>query len=436
VLARVALDAVIADEAGVALLAPSVVEAIPLLVVPSHAALHGLPLELQARAISLEALPTYHDGVPPVAMRAEELAYIVFTSGTTGVPKGVMVPCAALSAYLGALEARKEMTPQDRASQFTELTFDPAVGEVFVPWRCGASLHVVPPLSQVSPAKFIRERQLTVWGSTPALIAWMRATRSLQPGSLPTLRYSSFGGEPLPIASVQAWQAAAPNSVVDNLYGPTEATVDCAGQRVERGAAAVATPGRGVAAIGVPHPGTELAVLDADLSRLPVDERGELAIAGAQLSAGYLGAPEMTAERFRWIEGKRWYLTGDLALQDASGMFHVLGRADNQIKILGHRVELEDVEAHVRAIAGTDQVVALAWPMQDGVAQAIVCFVAGSRVEPRAIRTALRDLLPPYMVPDTIRALGALPVGSNGKLDRRALLDTLALETANCSACP
>src|SRR5690606_37249003 len=134
-------------------------------------------------------------------------------------------------------------------------------------------------------------RQLTVWGSTPALIAWMRATRSLQPGTLPTLRYSSFGGEPLPIASVRAWQAAAPNSVVDNLYGPTEATVDCAGQRVETGAAAVATPGRDVAAIGVPHPGTELAVLDSGLRRVAPGERGELAIAGVQLSAGYLAAP-------------------------------------------------------------------------------------------------------------------------------------------------
>jgi non-ribosomal peptide synthetase component F len=339
-----------------------------------------------------------------------------------------MVPCASLGAYLAALEERKAMTPRDRASQFIELTFDPAVGEVFVPWRAGASLHVVPPVSQVSPAKFIRSRQLTVWGSTPALIAWMLATRSLQPDSFPTLRYTSFGGEPLPIASVRAWQAAAPNSVVDNLYGPTEATVDCAGQRVEPGATAVATPGRDVASIGVPHPGTELAVLDSGLRRVALGERGELAIAGAQLSAGYLGAPELTAERFRCINGKRWYLTGDLALQDAWGMFHVLGRADNQIKILGHRVELEDIEAHVRSMAGTDQVVALGWPMQDGVAQAIVCFVVGGALEPAAIRRALRERVPSHMVPSTVHSLASLPLTTSGKLDRRALLERLAAE--------
>ena len=117
----------------------------------------------------------------------------------------------------------------------------------------------------------------------------MRDTRSLQPGSLPGLRYTSFGGEPLPLASVLAWQAAAPNSVIDNLYGPTEATVDCVGQRVEPGATPIVTPGRGVLAIGTPHPGTELAVLGPDRRPVPAGETGELAIAGSQLTLGYLG---------------------------------------------------------------------------------------------------------------------------------------------------
>jgi acyl-coenzyme A synthetase/AMP-(fatty) acid ligase len=255
----------------------------------------------------------------------------------------------------------------------------------------------------------------------------MRETRSLQPGSLPGLRYSSFGGEPLPLTSVVAWQRAAPNSVVDNLYGPTEATVDCAGQRVEPGAVPVVTPGRDVLAIGTPHPGTELAVLGPDRRRLRAGEVGELAIAGRQLSNGYLGDPERTAQRFPSIDGERWYLTGDLAMQDAQGHFHHLGRADNQVKFQGHRVELEDIEAHLREVSGTARVAALAWPIEDGVARALVGFVAGSERTETEIRESLRARLPPHMVPGTIRAIAELPLNAAGKLDRPALprlLDT------------
>jgi non-ribosomal peptide synthetase component F len=361
-------------------------------------------------------------------MAAGDLAYLIFTSGTTGVPKGVMIAVGSVAAYFAALGARKAMTPDDRATQFTELTFDPSIGEIYLPWYAGASLHVVPALSEVSPARFVREREITVWGSAPAAIAWMRDTRSLQPGSLPSLRYSSFGGEPLALGAVRAWQAAAPNSVIDNLYGPTEATVDCAGQRVEPGATPIVTPGRDILAIGTPHPGSELAVLGPDRRVVPTGEPGELAIAGAQLGLGYLDAPALTAERFPVIDGKRWYLTGDIAMQDANGVFHHLGRIDNQIKIHGHRVELEDVEAHTRAVARTDQVAAVAWPMRDGVAQQIVCFVAGAGLPPRGVREALRARLPPHMVPAAVHAIAALPLNASGKLDRRALIERLEAE--------
>jgi acyl-coenzyme A synthetase/AMP-(fatty) acid ligase len=253
----------------------------------------------------------------------------------------------------------------------------------------------------------------------------MRDTRSLQPGSLASLRYSSFGGEPLPLASVLAWQAAAPGSAIDNLYGPTEATVDCAGQRIEPGAQPIVTPGRGVLAIGTAHPGTELEVLGADLRPVPAGEAGELAIAGSQLTLGYLGAPELTAERFPVIDGRRWYLTGDIAMQDAAGVFHHLGRIDNQVKIQGYRVELEDIEAHVRAIACTDQVAAVAWPVEDGVARAIVCFVARNEVPAGRVREALRHRVPSYMVPEAIHEITALPLNASGKLDRGKLIARL-----------
>jgi D-alanine--poly(phosphoribitol) ligase subunit 1 len=433
-LALTRLDAMIADNNGVSLLTPAMLTATKVLVLPTNEASHMLQGVAERVVLNLESLPELSDVFEPAVMSADDLTYVIFTSGSTGVPKGVMVASASVAAYLSALGERKAMTPEDRASQFTELSFDPSIGEIFIPLSVGASLHVVPSVNHVSPARFIRERRLTVWGSTPAAIAWMRDTRSLQPGSLPDLRYSSFGGEPLPLAAVRTWQAAAPNSIIDNLYGPTEATVDCAGQRVEPGAIPIMTPGRDVLAIGTPHPGSELAVFGPDRRKLAAGEVGELGIAGSQLSAGYLSAPAMTTERFPSIDGKRWYLTGDLAMQDESGLFHHLGRIDNQIKIHGHRVELEDIEAHLRAVAGTDQIAAVAWPIEDGVARAIVGFVARNEIPVKHIREALRSRLPAHMVPAAIHELTALPVNATGKLDRRALIARLEAGTVHNDA--
>jgi amino acid adenylation domain-containing protein len=427
VLARLRLDALIVDRDGLQHPLPeAAVSPIALTIVADDRARAALPDAIRARALSLESLPSARPLATPADVDPQSLAYIIFTSGTTGAPKGVMVTVRAVAAYLRALGARKAMTPADKATQFTELSFDPSIGEIYLPWYAGAALYVVPPVTAVSPVKFVRDHGLTVWGSAPAAIAWLRNARALQPGALATLRYSSFGGEPLTLDAVRAWQAAAPNSVVDNLYGPTEATVDCCGQRVEPGALPAVTPGRGVLAIGIPHPGSELAIVDERHRPLPRDAVGEIAIAGAQLSLGYLDDPALSAQRFREIDGKRWYLTGDLGMQDAAGCFHHLGRMDNQIKIHGHRVELEEIEAHAREAAGTDQVAAVAWPVQDGVAQGIVCFVARTGLAAAAIRALLRQRLPGYMLPTAIECVAALPVGGSGKIDRQALIARLA----------
>ena len=168
-------------------------------------------------------------------------------------------------------------------------------------------------------------------------------------------------------------------------------------------------------------PGLEAAVVDESLAFLPGGKEGQLAISGGQLAKGYYNEPEMTLRRFPTIDGKTWYLTGDLARQDERGVYHHLGRIDHQVKILGQRVELEEIEAHLRSITESENVAAVAWPIQDGMASGIVAFTSGVSSSPEELLALLRLKLPLYMVPRRIVQLDALPLNPSGKIDRKAL---------------
>lgn len=279
----------------------------------------------------------------------------------------------------------------------------------------------------MSAVKFSRDRQLTVWFSVPSLAGMLKQIKALAPNALPDLRISVFGGEQLPETIVTAWQAAAPNSIIENFYGPTEVTVFCLRQSVS--APIPLTPGRDFVSIGVPMPGNEAAIVDADLEFVAPGVVGELAIAGVQLSDGYLSAPKLTDARFPTIGGKRWYLTGDLAMEDASGRFHCLGRIDNQVKVLGHRIELEEVDAYLRTVSKAGNAAAVAWPVVDGIAQGLVAFVGAQSINSQQIIAELKTHLPGYMVPSRIIAVDNMPFNQSGKIDRRALVQFLDQRT-------
>ena len=143
------------------------------------------------------------------------------------------------------------------------------------------------------------------------------------------------------------------------------------------------------------------------------------------MAKGYFADPGLTMRRFPLIDGETWYLTGDLAYRDDAGVFHHLGRIDNQVKVLGNRVELEEVEAHLREVCGCDSVCAVAWPVQHGSASGIVAFLSGVQLASQAVREAMRARLPAYMVPTEVRILDDLPHGVTGKVDRTALVQLL-----------
>lgn len=405
------LDALVVDARGAKMLTPAVLAAAPRTIVCADDA-RGLEGARRLSDVEVEG------PAEPAAVDPEDLAYIEFTSGTTGVPKGVMVPVAAVNHYLSVTQEKFGLRADDRMAETCDITFDLSVHNMFLAWAAGAALHVMSPLDMVAPSRFIRDREITTWLSVPSIIAMMRKARALEPGALPSLRLSWFCGEALPAGAARAWAAAAPNSHVENIYGPTEATVACLWQPATEPVAV--TPSREIVAIGVPYPGMEAAIVDERLRPLPPGVPGEIALAGAQLAQGYFGQPELTAARFPTVDGKRWYLTGDLGMQDEQGLFHHLGRIDNQVKVLGNRIELEEVETHLRAASGSDHVAAVAWPMRDGLAEGIVAFVVGDR--PAAeILAAMRASVVAYMVPNAIHVVEALPLNGNGKTDRKAL---------------
>lgn len=362
-----------------------------------------------------------------LAVDDADMAYVLFTSGSTGVPKGVAVGHRALCAYVDAVRTLyPELDEQQRCTQLFEPTFDLSMHDMFVTWAVGACLYAVPRAALMMPTDFVNEHRLTVWFSVPSMAAALQRFRLLQPGSLPTLRLALFCGEALPGALAGRWLQAAPHARCDNIYGPTEATIACTGYRVSPTDAE-----RAVVPIGVAFPAMEVAVVDEQGQRCAPGESGELWLGGAQLAAGYWQDSEQTAARFveRALPGRtsgRWYRTGDLARIEPDGTALFLGRIDRQIKLRGYRIELQEVEAHLReACSRPDSpaevaVLPIVAPGADAPS-GLVAFVVCQQYDARQAMAAMKARLAPYMLPSEVIVVDALPLNSNGKTDYPAL---------------
>jgi amino acid adenylation domain-containing protein len=357
----------------------------------------------------------------------DALAYLLFTSGSTGVPKGVMVAQRNVVAFLDYIVERYDVTENDRLSQMFELTFDLSVFDMFVAWERGACLCCPSQKALISPSRFIKDMNLTMWFSAPSTAVFMKRLGMLKANSYPSLRVSLFCGEPLPNASAAAWVEAAPNSILENLYGPTELTIACTLYRWDP-SDSEAESELGIVPIGDPFPGMNVLVAGDDLQEVAPGEVGELLMNGPQMSLGYWQDDEKTAAAFVVPPGRSavYYRTGDRVRRaDGNRPMTHLGRIDFQVKIRGHRVELGEIEAVVRDVTDLDGVVAVGWPPTESGYDGVEVFIEGEHVEVDTLRDEIARRLPEYMLPRRFHFMDQLPKNANSKFDRNAMTKLL-----------
>jgi amino acid adenylation domain-containing protein len=356
---------------------------------------------------------------PPSPPLAGPYAYMLFTSGSTGVPKGVPIGHRQVLAYVAHMAQLLGARPGDRFTQLFDLSFDLSVHDLFVCWSVGGTVLVPGREQLMAPARYVMERRAQHWFSTPSTALLLHRLRLLKPDTFADLRTVSFCGEALPTDLARAFQAAAPNAQVFNLYGPTEATIAITAYPLP---ASDLKERRGIVSIGRPFPGVS-ALVSAD---------GELLLGGPQLAEGYWQDPERSAQALIIPAGSTaiHYRTGDRVEHDADGDLYFVERLDDQVKVRGHRVELQEVAHVLRTSSGAAFVEVLAFPVEAGIALGLHAFLPKELEARRAELTSACAAQLPEAARPALHFIDALPVNTSGKVDRQALRALLAPPTA------
>lgn len=381
------------------------------------------------------------DDAPLALSKPDHTAYIIFTSGSTGRPKGVMVGQTAIVNRLLWMQDRYPLSAQDVVAQKTPCSFDVSVWEFWWPFIAGAQLVMAEPEAHRDPQamqQFFARYGVTTTHFVPSMLAAFVA--SLDADSVAacrTLRRVFCSGEALPTELCREWERLT-GAPLHNLYGPTEAAVDVSWYPA-CGPELAAVTGSSVP-IGWPVWNTGLRILDAAMRPVPPGVAGDLYLTGIQLAQGYLGRPDLTASRFiadPFAPGERMYRTGDVARWLTNGAVEYLGRSDDQLKIRGQRIELDEIDRVMSGLPDVAQAVSHACVFNQaaatgGDARQLVGYLvsdSGLPLDTAALKARLAEQLPPHMVPVVLMQLAELPLSANGKLDRKALpLPTLGGE--------
>jgi len=387
-----------------------------------------LPDQTELKVVNVEAFVPHQTSPVESKNLSIDIAYVLFTSGSTGVPKGVMIPHKAIIDYIDWCVETYQITSDDVVANHAPLYFDNSTFDIYTAFKSGATLHLVhDELNAVIPrlVSWIKERKISVFFCVPSVLTMLLKSRRLKSDSMDSLKHLICAGEVLPRDILDAWMEMYPHIQFTNMYGPTEITVDCSYHVMQARPAeeCLSIP------IGKARNNMELFVRqDNGVLSQEIGATGELLVRGTSVAYGYLGDQEKTRKAFiqnpnHDLYHDPLYCTGDLVQLDDNGDFQFLGRADDQIKFLGYRIELGEIEASLNAINGVIEGVVVFNDSEDESLREIGALV--SIEEPLSIQAITQEMnrrLPSYMVPTRLITTDSeYPRTPNGKYNRKKI---------------
>ncbi len=362
-------------------------------------------------------------------------AHLLFTSGSTGQPKGVIVTHANVIAFVDWAKAYFGIDETDRVSCHSPLHFDLSTFDLYGAFAAGAEVHLVPAKLNLFPKGligFMRDRRLTQWFSVPSVLTYLTRFDAVNDGDFPEMKRLIWCGEVFPTPALITWMEKLPHVAFTNLYGPTEATIASSYYTMP----SVPEGPKASVPIGKACAGEAMLILDESLKPVPKGETGDLYIAGVGVTDGYWRDEAKTEAAFRphgtsaavadttpSVANGRIYRTGDLGYVGEDDQIHFVGRADSQIKSRGHRIELGEIETALSGLTEIGQVAVVAIEIDFGSYNICCAFAPadGHDPSPNEIKTRLAALVPRYMLPVLWQKMSTMPSNANGKIDRVAL---------------
>lgn len=360
-------------------------------------------------------------GAARPALASTDPLYCLFTSGTTGMPKGVVISRGAYESFLAWTDGYfASIGPEDRILNSTDFTFDVSMAEVAIALTRRAQFFC----SRFRDDLFtllgeLSELRITVAATVPNNLTMLLDERLMERADLSALRHALIAGSRFPVKLTRQFRRFLPHTHVHNCYGPTEATIYCLAR--ELSGAEEDFVADDTVSVGTPLPGCTALIVDDELRRLHAPARGELLIGGAQLMDGYLGNETATRAALVEIDGARYYRTGDIAFQDGTGQYFVTGRNDDTVKVSGQRVNLSDIDGYVQRLAFVRSCATIAIEDEMRGAILVLFVVASAPMTKDGAYESLREVLPRHQMPHDIRFVENLPLNNSGKVSKRAL---------------